>query len=157
MMEKIDIVPTVEQVNMLPAPEVLTVDQMAAIITVAPMLKKFLDDVSKHALNQASKNGLVIPGFKVVRKNAKRKLVNQDLLVAEMVKAGYSEDLIYKDREVETLTNLEKLVGKKKFNETFGKFIETPLGDCELAPINDVRPEVVIVDKATEAANDFKD
>ena len=53
-------------------------------------------------------------------------------------------------RELRTLTDLERLVGKKKFNELCGAYIEKPQGKPTLVPESDKRPPL-------SAADDFRD
>lgn len=145
-------VPTVQEVNLLPKPEILNPDQMAAILEVAPLLTKFLEDVTSYAINQMMENGLVIPGYKVVEGRAVRKIENPELLAAAMIKDGYQEAAIYKSPQVETLGNLEKLVGKKDFEKLYGKFVVKPQGKPTIVPLEDKRPAINYI---TGAVNDF--
>ena len=57
-----------------------------------------------------------------------------------LVGAGYDEVLIYKPRALETITNLEKLCGKKEFAKLGKDYIEKPQGKPTLAPESDKRP-----------------
>lgn len=149
-------VPTASQVNMLPAPEVLSVEQLANIISVSGLIRDFLSSIEKYAIDAILNHGVVIPGYKVVAKNGRRKIDNPELLAAEMIKAGYDEAAIYKAREVESLSELEKIVGKKKFAELFGKFVIKPDGGPELAPEGDKR-QAIKIDVIASAQNDFAD
>ena len=145
-------VPTVSEVNLLPKPEVLSPEQMSAILGVAPLLTKFLEDVTAHAIKQMMENGLVIPGYKVVEGRAVRKIENPELLAAQMIKDGFNEAAVYKSPQVETLGNLEKLCGKKEFEKLYGKFIVKPQGKPTIAPLEDKRPAINYI---TGAVNDF--
>lgn len=147
-------VPTVADVNLLPKPEVLYPEQMSAILSVAPLLTKFLEDVTAYAIKQMMENGLIIPGYKVVEGRAVRKIENPDLLAAEMIKDGYQEAAVYKSPQVETLTNLEKLVGKKEFEKQYGKFVVKPQGKPTIVPLEDKRPAINYI---TGAVEDFAD
>lgn len=53
--------------------------------------------------------------------------------------------------KLQTITALEKLVGKKDFAEIVGEYIEKPQGKPTLVPVSDKRPEIGSV------TNDFKD
>lgn len=144
--------PTVADVNLLPKPEVLGPEQMSAILSVAPLLTKFLEDVTAYAIKQMMENGLVIPGYKVVEGRPVRKIENPDLLAAQMIKDGFQEAAVYKSPQVETLGNLEKLVGKKDFEKLYGKFVVKPQGKPTIAPLEDKRPAINYI---TGAVNDF--
>ena len=49
---------------------------------------------------------------------------------------------------------MEKLIGKKKFNEILGRLIERPEGKPTLVPISDKRKEIVV---SNTAIADFKE
>lgn len=143
-------VPTVADVNLLPKPEVLGPEQMSAILSVAPLLTKFLEDVTSYAIKQMMENGLVVPGYKVVEGRAVRKIENPELLATEMIKDGYAEAAVYKSPQVETLGNLEKLVGKKEFEKKYSKFVIKPQGKPTIAPMEDKRPAINFITGAIE-------
>lgn len=147
-------VPNIQEVNLLPKPEILTPEQTASILEVAPLLTKFLEDVTAYAIKQMMEQGVVIPGYKVVEGRANRKIENPDLLAAEMIKDGYQEAAIYKSPQVETLGNLEKLVGKKEFEKKYSKFVVKPQGKPTVAPLEDKRPAINFI---TGAIEDFAD
>lgn len=143
-------VPNVQDVNLLPTPEVLSSEQISSILAVAPLLTKFLDDVTNYATRQMMEQGVIIPGFKVVEGRALRKIENPELLASEMIKDGYQEAAIYKSPQVETLTNLEKLVGKKDFEKKYGKFVVKPQGKPTIVPDSDKRPAINYIAGAIE-------
>lgn len=147
-------VPTVQEVNLLPKPEILTPEQIGSILKVAPLLTKFLEDVTNYAIKQMMEQGMVVPGHKVVEGKSSRKVENPELLAAEMIKDGYQEAAVYKSPQVESLTNLEKLVGKKQFEKLYGKFIVKPPGKPVVVPEEDKRPAINYI---TGAVEDFKD
>ncbi|MDN6029668.1 MAG: DUF2800 domain-containing protein, partial [Lactococcus plantarum] len=66
-------------------------------------------------------------------------------------KAGYAE--IYKPQELITLTNLEKLVGKKKFGDLLNDIIVKPEGKPTLVVETDKRPEI---SSTAQAVKDFE-
>ena len=68
-----------------------------------------------------------------------------------MVLAGYAENDIYRPRQIQTITALEKLTGKKNFAELSEGLIEKPEGKPTLVSESDKRPAVNL------AARDFKD
>lgn len=148
-----DFAPTIEQLNRLPAPQVLTQEQITLILEVGPSVKKFVEDIEAYALKQMLEEGKEFKGFKVVEGKSMRKLVNTDELIKTLKADGYQDAAIYKSPELETLTNLEKLIGKKEFTEKYGKYIEKPQGKPTIAPISDKRPALVL----NTAVDDFAD
>ena len=86
-------------------------------------------------------------GFKLVEGRSVRKFTDPDK-VAEIVKATgknpYEEKLL-------GLTDMQKLLGKRKFEELLGEYIYKPQGKPTLAPAEDKRPEF------SSAETDFND
>ena len=63
----------------------------------------------------------------------------QKLLIDE----GFKEDEFLKPKELLSITNLEKLVGKKKFTELASPYISKPEGKPTLVEESDKRPSIV--------------
>ena len=61
-----------EEFGVLPAPELLTVDQMSEVLDRAATIKVWMKAVEEHAHREAT-NGREIPGFKLVQKRARKK------------------------------------------------------------------------------------
>lgn len=134
-----------------PDPKLISPDELAA--DVLPMLatvKTWLAGVEDYALQQAL-SGVQLAGWKVVEGRSVRKITNQDGAALALNKAGYKTTEIYKPQELRTITDLEKLTGKKQFAAICGDFIEKPQGKPTLAPESDKRPAI------DPLADDFKD
>jgi hypothetical protein len=54
----------------------------------------------------------------------------------------FAEDAYMKPRELKTITDLEKAIGKKRFNEICSQWIDKPQGKPTLVPESDKRPEL---------------
>lgn len=65
--------------------------------------------------------------------------------------AGYQSDKIYQPTKLLSITDMQKLLTKKKFDALLGKVIEKPPGKPTLAPESDKRPVF------NPAAADFDD
>lgn len=119
--------------------ELLSDEEIADILTKIDNLVKWATKVKDYALEQALQ-GNQYPGFKVVEGKSNRRYTNIDEIVQVLRENNFNDPEIFKPSELITLTNMEKLVGKKKLNELIGDFIEKPPGKPTLVPITDKRP-----------------
>lgn len=109
--------------------------------TVLPQLaglKAWITQIEDAAL-QRLLAGEDIPGYKAVEGRSNRKFSDQDAAFDAMAAAGIDRELLYV-RTPLTLSAAEKLVGKAKFAEIAGQFVEKPRGAPTVAPISDKRP-----------------
>lgn len=131
-------------------PSILNNLQIADILGKVDELTSWATNIKEYALNKAL-DGEEFEGFKVVEGRSNRRYTNTDEIVQILREHNFNDPDIFKPSELITLTNMEKLVGKKKLNELIGDFIEKPPGKPTLAPITDKRP---VFNKAKE---DFKE
>lgn len=94
-------------------------------------------DLEEYA-TKALLDGKPIEGWKLVAGRSVRTFTDQDAAVQAVIDAGYDEALVY-DRKPKTLSELEKLMGKKEFAEKIGGFVVKPLGKPTLALATDKR------------------
>ena len=120
--------------------DLLTDDEVSFVLERVDGLVRYAEKIKTHALEEALK-GHRWPGFKVVEGRSNRKITDEAKAVKLLRKAGYTDDVIYKPLEMQTITALEKLVTKKKFGELLGSVIEKPPGKPTLVPEDDKRPE----------------
>jgi hypothetical protein len=57
--------------------------------------------------------------------------------------AGYKPDMFLKPAELIGVTDMTKLLTKKRFEELLGAYMDKPQGKPTLAPLTDKRPEFV--------------
>lgn len=132
-------------------PKLLTPEELAAdVLPILPVVKTWLAGVEEYALQQAL-TGVRFPGWKIVEGRSVRKIVDTEAAATALNQAGYKTTEIYKPQELRTITDLEKLVGKKQFAAICGDWIEKPAGKPTLAPESDKRAAIDPV------ADDFKD
>lgn len=129
-----------EQTPAAPDPDTLTDEQIAQIITWAGDLKKWLGKVEAHALDKANQ-GHRYPGLKLVEGRSVRRFTDEDAVARAVTAAG--EDP-YKPREVQGITAMTKLLGKKRFEDLLGDYIHKPEGKPTLVPASDKRPELTV-------------
>lgn len=138
-------VPMNGQVPAAPDPDTLTDEQIAQIVTWAGELKKWLGKVEAHALDQANQ-GHPYPGLKLVEGRSVRRFIDEEAVARAVTEAG--EDP-YKPREVQGITNLTKLLGKKRFEELLGDYVHKPQGKPTLVPVSDKRPALTVATPET--------
>lgn len=119
--------------------ELLTDTEIGGVLTRAQTLKNWVTDLEEYALN-AILSGTDISGWKVVEGRSIRKISDIDSAFDVLKSNGYDEALLYERKPI-NLTELEKLVTKKKLEELIGDKIIKPQGKPALAPADDKRKE----------------
>lgn len=120
--------------------DLLTDDEVSFVLERIDGLVRYAEKVKAFALEEALK-GHRWPGFKVVEGRSNRKITDEAKAVKLLRGAGYADDVIYKPLEMQTITDLEKTITKKKFGEILGSVVEKPPGKPTLVPEDDKRPE----------------
>ena len=133
--------------------QTLTDLETVSILQAAKDIKRWLTDLEDYALGKAL-DGYYWPGMKLVEGRSKRVITDPDAAAAALIDKGFDADAVYKPRELQTLTALEKLVGKKSLAEALGSLIEKPDGKPTLVDISDKRPPLDITAKAADAFDD---
>lgn len=120
-------------------PALLSDAEIADCIGRAEDLAKWAKALGAYALDSAL-NGHAIPGYKVVEGRANRIYKDSDAVAKAVVGAGFDEAMVYK-RELIGITDMEKLLTKKKFNEILKDLVIKPQGAPKLVPETDKRAE----------------
>ena len=120
--------------------DLLTDDEVSFVLSRVDGLIRYADKIKTFALAEALK-GHKWPGFKVVAGRSNRRITDAVKAVKLLRGAGYADDVIYKPLEIQTITDLEKTITKKKFGEILGSVVEKPPGKPTLVPADDERPE----------------
>ncbi|WKY44446.1 DUF2800 domain-containing protein [Eubacteriaceae bacterium ES2] len=132
-------------------PPLITADEVGSLLLKAQDLAKWAKDLEEYAL-KACLSGESIPGWKAVEGRSNRKFTDTDKAFKELTEKGLAkEELLYVKKPI-TLTETEKLLGKKEFEAALSKFIEKPPGKPTLAKESDKREPY----KVNSAENDFK-
>lgn len=121
-------------------PPLLSDDEVGEVLTRSRNLKKWADDVEAYALS-ALLSGKEIPGWKAVEGRKNRVFTNIEKAFSAVVEKGFDEALLF-ERKPLSLTNIEKLMGKKEFAETLSEYISVSPGKPTLAPISDSREPI---------------
>lgn len=126
----------------------LTDDQICQILTASAEIKAWLSDIESHTVQRLS-DGETLPGWKLVEGRSNRKIKEPEALAEKLLNCGVDAARIYKPQELQSLTALEKAVGKARFNELCGEYVYKPQGKATLVPESDKRPALGSVE------NDF--
>ncbi len=129
-------------------PPLLTDTEIETILPMLPDITKWANDISAYALEMAVSRGKEWNGYKVVEGRSVRKYADEDAVAEAAKQNGYTD--IYR-KSLITLTEMQKLMGKKKFEEILGSLIVKPPGKPTLVPVTDKRQAMNVSD----AKNDF--
>ena len=127
-------------------PALLTDEEIGEILRRAEEVQKWVADVSAYALEQALA-GKQYDGWKLVEGRSIRKYADEIKVADTLRAAGYDDAMLY-ERKLNGITNMEKLVGKKKLTELLGNLLVKPAGKPVLVPESDKREAI----NTTEAA-----
>ena len=124
----------------LDAPALLPDEQIPQILACADIAKSWIADLEKYALSQASR-GQRFPGYKLVRGRSNRTWKNEESVTDNLLRAGYKREDIIKT-ELRSVSDIEKLLGKKAFRTFAEDYTIKPEGKLTLVPESDKRMEV---------------
>ena len=118
-------------------PSVLTDEDVADLLFRGERLLSWYNELKDYALD-AILSGKDIPGWKVVAGRSNRAFDDTDAALDAIRQAGYDEAMLY-ERKPKTLTELEKMMGKKEFSEVVGNHVVKPVGKPTLVDQSDKR------------------
>lgn len=124
--------------------------EISDILLRAKNIKTWLDGLESYALGKAL-DGYDWPGMKLVEGRSNRKITDDTIAANNLLNSGFGADEIYKPQVLRSITDLEKLCGKKMFSELMSGVIEKPQGKPTLVSADDKRQALVI----TNIKNDF--
>lgn len=121
-------------------PALLSSGELAKkVLPKLPLVKAWLSSVEEFALKQALE-GTVYEGFKLVAGRSVRKITDQEAVIKTLYDNGYEKTDCMRPPELRSITDLEKVIGKKKFNTLCADYIIKPQGKPTLVPDSDKRP-----------------
>ncbi|MDQ0154179.1 DUF2800 domain-containing protein [Robertmurraya andreesenii] len=122
-------------------PALLTDEEVVEVLISIDNLISWAKDVQEFALAKAMDENKQWPGMKLVEGRGSRKYTDENAVVETLVAAGFNDDVIYK-KSLNTITALEKELGKKAFEELLGSLVTKAPGKIKLVPEEDKRPEI---------------
>ena len=120
-------------------PGLIPLDELAGLLPTLNRIASWIDAVFAFVTAEAINHGAFIPGYKVVEGRSKRIFTDTKAVVETAVQNGYTD--LYKSQLI-SLTEFEKMMGKKRFAELLGKYVAKPPGKLALVPESDPRPAV---------------
>ena len=124
-------IPTFRQPGLIP------VRELAEILPTLNRISSWIESVFAFLSSEAINHAVPIPGYKVVEGRSKRVFTDTKAVVDTAIQNGYTD--LYKQQLI-TLTEFEKMMGKKKFAELLGGYVVKPPGKLALVPESDPRP-----------------
>lgn len=119
-------------------PRLLTDEEVGMWLIAAQGIAEYVKCLEEYAQKQLQQ-GHSVPGWKLVEGRSTRRFTDQDAAFKAIEADGISEAMLY-ERSPISLTAAEKLLGKKRFAEVCGTWVEKPKGKPTLAPESDKRP-----------------
>ena len=120
-------------------PPLLTDEEIEDILVRLDDLTKWANEIMAYAQNAAINQGKVWRGFKLVESRTNRKYTDEEAVAQAAKNAGYHD--IYKHSLI-TISEMERLMGKKTFAEVLGALVIKPQGKPTLVPASDKRPAI---------------
>lgn len=134
--------------------QLLTDREVSDILAMKDLITKWIKGVYDFAYEKALSGEKQWPGYKLVEGTSRRTITDPDAAAKTLLDNGYKEEDIFKPRELEGITNLQKVLGKKGVAEYLKAYIEKPEGKPTLVPESDKRPAINTVETMM---NEFED
>ena len=131
-------------------PALLSDTEISDILGKLDGMVRWANEIVAYAQDAAVNHGKEWYGFKLVESRTNRRYTDELTAAQAAIDAGYRD--IYKHTLI-SVTEMEKLMGKKTFADVLGALVEKPKGRPTLVPASDKRPAITVSDAKT----DFQD
>lgn len=132
-------------------PPLISNEEVGRILLQAIDLQVWIEDLKQYALNECL-NGNEVAGWKAVEGRAIRQWTDLDAAFETLKTNGIDEAMLYERKPI-TLAATEKLLGKAKFKDLVGNFVNIPPGKPALVQESDKRQAIT----RPSAQDDFKE
>jgi hypothetical protein len=117
----------------------MTPEQIGHALGMLKQIRSWCDDVEETALQKAYSEGVEIPGWKVVMSGGRRGVSDETHAVQTLIDYGYTAEQVAR-LKLQTIGNLEKLMGKEKLEELLkGQLVKSD-GRPSMVREDDKRP-----------------
>lgn len=120
-------------------PMLVPQEEIERILPLLNRIEDWIQSVFAYVSNEAIQHGVKWKGYKVVEGRSRRQFTDTKAVISAAIDAGYTD--IYK-KELISLTEFEKLMGKKAFQSVLGEYVVKPPGKLTLVPESDPRDAV---------------
>ena len=121
----------------LKSPGLVSFSELVKVLPTLNRISSWIESVFAFVSGEAINHGVPVEGYKVVEGRSKRIFTDTKAVIKAAESEGYTD--IYK-QELLTLTEFEKMMGKKKFAEILGQYVTKPPGEAGAGA--GVRPKV---------------
>lgn len=136
-------------------PPLISNEEAGRYLSEGEDLEKWLKDLKEWALAECLA-GKRIPGWKAVEGRGTRDWTDMDAAFEKLAKSGVTEEAMLWEKKPLTLAQVEKLVGKKDFQDAVGEFVIKKPGKPALVKESDKREAITNRITAAEAFKEEK-
>ena len=132
--------------NMFDSPDTISDSRIADILPYLDTAEKWIKSIREYSYNQAMQ-GKKWKGYKLVRgKRPSRTWKDENAVVDQLARAGYTQDQYYTSPKLRSPADLEKILHKSAFDALLGSYVYQGEGSLSLVPESDSREEYAPVD-----------
>lgn len=121
--------------------DTLTDEEIAGVLDKLDTAEEWIASIRAYTQAKAINEGYKWPGYKLVESRTQRKITDPIKALDILSANGFdAEDVT--NVKLKGLSELERIVGKKRFNELLDGLVEKPQGQPTLVKETDRRPEI---------------
>lgn len=136
-------------------PPLISSEEAGRYLLEGEDLEKWLKDLKEWALAECLA-GKQVPGWKAVEGRGSRDWTDMDAAFEKLTKSGVTEEAMLWEKKPLTLAQVEKMVGKKDFQDAVGEFVVKKPGKPALVKESDKREAITNRVTAAEAFKEEK-
>lgn len=136
-------------------PPLITNEEVGRYLSEGEDVAKWLSDLKEWALAECLA-GKQVPGWKAVEGRGSRDWTDMDAAFEKLTKSGVTEEAMLWEKKPLTLAQVEKMVGKKDFQDAVGEFVVKKPGKPALVKESDKREAITNRVTAAEAFKEGK-
>ena len=126
-------------------PALLSDEEIPAILDKLDNVEKWITALRQYAEDKAILEGKHWEGYKLVESRTVRKIEDQLRALQVLEKAGFNAEEVTTVK-LKGIGELEKILGKPRFNELLGTLTVKPVGAPTLVKESDKRPEYIKIE-----------
>lgn len=130
-------------------PPLLSNEEIGEYLNQGEDVASWLSDLKDYALAECL-NGREVKGYRAVEGRGSRSWTDADKAFETLIANDVPEEMLYERKQV-TLAGIEKLIGKKRFGEIVGEFVEKKPGKPALVKESDKRKAISNIVSAEDA------